>query len=211
MWKLQTFGARMAALMSQVGGAVSEPRETDGADRDFVTVEDGEFEYASSASGAVSRFEYAGQAECIIDRSGRNYPLLADGYGGLVLGRSQGNADLTWLRNTWRHAQREQPRIYPLIRRMPESDAGFLGALFEMLQATAGATGAASWTVQSGVAKTFLPTLADVSALLLKQEDLSDVVVEDPFGQRYRPARTGHGKSALSGRRYLLYRQPPPG
>ncbi|XAS67041.1 hypothetical protein V3C33_16505 [Micrococcaceae bacterium Sec5.7] len=179
-----------------------------GVDLDFVTVDGGTFEYAPSATSAARSFEYSGQAECIVDRRGNNYPLLADERGRIMLGPTLGAADLVWLRRAWNDAQREQPRNYPLVRAMPATDAGFLDSLFEVLAATAGGPG--TWVLHLGRRDYHVESLLEVSALLLKEKDLSDAVVDDPFGHSYRPARLSRGRLALTERHVVVYRETGP-
>ncbi|MDJ0356795.1 hypothetical protein [Paenarthrobacter sp. PH39-S1] len=173
--------------------------------RDFITVDGGTFEYAPSATAVARSFEYSGQAQCIVDRAGNNYPLFADERGGVILGASMGKADLVWLRHAWAEAQQDQPRKYPLIRNAPPSDAGFLAALFEVL--TAAAAGDGNWSVQLHRRKFHVETLREAGAQLLKEGDLSNAVVRDPYGHFYRPIRQHRSPLALTDRHFLVYRE----
>lgn len=180
-------------------------------DADFITVGGSLFGYAASAHAAVRNIAYAGQTDSIIDRAGDSYPMLTGDDGHPTLGHSTGKADLDVLRATWEAAQQEDPRRYPLERLMPDSGAGFLASLFEVLEETAaGAEEGRSWIVRQPGRTRHLQSLEDVNALLLYAKDLQETIVQDPYGHLYRPHRMVRGTLALTDRHYLVYREEFP-
>ena len=175
-------------------------------------MEGGLFEYAPSAEAVVRSFEYAGQTESIVDKSGNNYTLFEDKHEHLMLGHSLGKADIDRLRDAWQSAQREDPRRYPLVRVMPDSDAGFLTTLFEVLEETVVAAEAGwTWKARQPGRTSRCESLDAVNVLLLKAGDLRETAVQDPYGHLYRPHRVSRGPLALADRHYLEYRDEFPG
>jgi hypothetical protein len=181
-------------------------------DIDFVSVDDGgSFAYEPSPQAAARDFEYAGEAACIVDRQGNNYPLHADGLGGITLGPSLEKADLAWMRQAWHAAQAGDLRRYPLIRREPDSDREFLGSLFEvlaLLQEVPPAGG--SWAVYMDGRNYQVGSIRDLNALLAR-EGLTVAAVEDPYGHRYRTERRTHHALMPGDRNFVLYRELGPG
>lgn len=181
-------------------------------DTDFITVGGSLFGYAASAEAAVRNFESTGNADSIIDRAGNGYPLLAGAGGHLTLGHPTGKADIDRLRAAWEAAQQENPRRYPLERLTPDSEAGFLASLFEVLEETAAGTEEGrAWIVRQPGRTHHLGSLEDVNALLLTAKDLQETILQDPYGHLYRPHRMVRGTLALTDRHYLVYREEFPG
>ena len=177
-------------------------------DMDFISVDDGgSFAYEPSPQAAAGDFEYAGEAACIVDRQGNNYPLRVHGPGGKALGPSLEKADLAWMRRAWHAAQSREPRRYPLIRGEPDSDLDFLGSLFEvltLLQAAPSAVG--SWAVDMDGRDYKVESIQDLN-VLLEREGLTVAAVEDPYGHLYRPERRSEHALLPGERHFVLYRE----
>jgi len=163
--------------------------------RDFIVVDDsGNFSFHRSEQDLIQAFEYVDEARCIIDREGSNFRLALDGNRELRLGRSFGPVEFHWLRQAWREAQRIRVQEHPLLRFYPTDRTELIAGLFEVLELEdkTGPT-PGPWTVVLDDTETRPGSLGDLNRQLSDLVRLDSVVVQDPFGHRYRPVRhLGH-------------------
>ncbi len=208
MWKL--LSRLLARTPPRIGPARPEsraPAPNVPDDTDFITVDDGgTFTYYYSAGALCQDFEYAGQAEAVLDRDANQYPLILDENRRIILGHSIEKADLSWLRRAWHEIQETSPRLYPLRRGMPDTDQALMASLFEILELTAGYGPAGRlWTVVLDGRVTHLESLPDLTTWLSGLTDLSGAVVKDPYGHLYRPTRADRRGPAISDRHRIAY------
>ncbi|SDL39026.1 hypothetical protein [Arthrobacter sp. ok362] len=162
-----------------------------GASRDFVAVDDsGEFSYHRSEQDLLTAFEYAGEAACIIDRSGSAYRLALDSNRHLILGPALGPVEFHWLRHAWLDAQNAHPEAHRLRRFYPVTRDEVVSGLFETLALERGTEPAAgAWSLDIDGLASRASNIQEIDRRLARQDRLQQARVKDPFGHIYRPAR----------------------
>ena len=183
-----------------------------GGARDFVAVDDsGAFSYHESEPVLIAAFEYVGEASCIIDRAGNSYDLALDPNRHLILGPAHGPAEFHWLRHALADAQKVHTEEHRLRRFYPDTPDELLSDLFETLtleHGTEPATGLWSLDIDGNTIRRH--TLQDVDRRLLRQEQLENVRVRDPFGHVYRPVRHRKHWYLPASAGVILYIEVPP-
>jgi hypothetical protein len=161
------------------------------ATRDFVAVdESGDFSYHRSEQDLTAAFEYVAEAACIIDRSGSGYRLALDRSRHLILGPPYGPVEFHWLRQAWLDAQNDHPERHRLRRFFPLTREQAVLDVFETHSLEHGPEHAeGSWSLGLNGTARYPASLADIDSWAGQQDRLDHVLVKDPFGHFYRPAR----------------------